>query len=109
MIKFIKRYWLLNLASLAAILFVINKVLENNAPVSNIPTPISTSVAAYRSLLPGSSTQDQVNKLLGFPVKEEKTDNKTLAEYQSANQYRNHDVIFENSVVILIKEKIISS
>lgn len=108
MINFFKKYWLLILVSLAAVLFVVNKILETKQSPSKIPEPVNTNVANYRSITPGTSKLDDVNNLLGFPLGEIKIDGKLISEYQSSNQYRNHVVIFENNTVNLIKEKIIS-
>lgn len=109
MIKFLKKHVLLILISVAAILFIVNKILETKQPPSTIPTPVNTSSANYRSIMPGTSKLDEVNNLLGFPLSEGEEYGKLISEYQSNNQYRNHVVIFENNIVALIKEKIISS
>jgi len=104
MFRFIKKYWLLILISLMASLFIVNNVLESRQPSPNIPTPISTSTATYRSLLPGASTQDEVNELLGFPLKEGEQNGDKIAEYESTNKYRNHIITFENGKIALVRE-----
>ena len=107
--KFITKYWLIIFLILTILLFIINKLLTINQPTPITPVPESTSVANYQSILPGSTTFDNVNELLGFPLEINGGGEKTIAEYRSSNQYRNHTIVFENSVAVFIKEEVISS
>jgi len=102
--RFVKKYWLLILISLTAVLFVVNKILETKIPTPVTPTPVTDKVANYRSIVLGVSTQDEVNELLGFPLKEQYINEKKVAEYSSTNEFRNHVVTIENGKVVLIKE-----
>lgn len=108
MFKFIKKYWILFLLSFAAILYITNFVLnfKKSPTTPPNPTPTTTNTATYKTLSPGSSSQEDVNKVLGSPVKEEKNNGTILAEYKSSNQYRYHTVEFENNTVSIIKEVI---
>lgn len=90
--------------SLVAILFITNALLKPKLPPSTSPTPATTGASSYRNLIPGASTQDQVNELLGFPLKEEDNAGTKLAEYESTNRFRNHIVEFEGGKVSLVKE-----
>lgn len=107
-LNFVRDYWLLILFILIIILFIANKILGVTTPTSPTPIPASTGVANFKTILPGSTTQDSVNEILGFPVKTEEKDGVTISEYSSTNQYRNHVVTFENGVAVLIKEMVIS-
>lgn len=104
MFKFIKKYWLLILLGIIPILFIINKALETKLTEIPPSSPPTSNVASYKSLIPGESTENDVNNLLGYPVKVDQTDSVKIAEYKSTNPYRNHIVEFENKQISLIKE-----
>jgi len=104
-IDFFKRSWLLILIVLAIFLVIADKITIPKTPSPLVsPTPISTGVADYKSIVPGKSTLDEINNLLGFPVEQNEENGKTTAEYGSSSKYRNNVVIVQNGVAALIKE-----
>lgn len=67
------------------------------------PTPIAQK-ASYKSITPGVSTESDLTKLLGTPLKTtingaEKTD-----EYKSTSELRRHVAIVQGEKVVFIKE-----
>ncbi len=102
--NFIKKYWLLILISITAILVIINSFIPK--PPEVVPTPRTDKIATYKTITPGASTREDVNELLGTPLKETKLDGKTLSEYKTVNQFINHQIITENDIVGLVKEAI---
>lgn len=106
---FIKNFWILILIILAVTLSVINRLFATKQPQVSTPTPASKVVANYKSITPGTTTQDKVNELLGFPIKTEDQNGSLIAEYRSSNENRNNIVVYENGIASLIKEMVISS
>ena len=104
-VDFFKKSWLLILIVLMIFLFIADKIIKTKTPVPQVsPTPISTGVADYKSIVPGKSTLDEINNLLGFPIKQNKENGKITAEYGSSSKYRNNVVIVQNGIATLIKE-----
>jgi hypothetical protein len=104
-IDFFKRSWLLILIVLAIFLFIADKIIKpKTSGLLVSPTPISTGVADYKSIVPGKSTLDEVNDLLGFPIEQNEENGKTIAEYESSSKYRNNVITVQNGVTTLIKE-----
>ncbi len=81
-------------------------ITQKNKPVPT-PTPVP-KVADYKSVIPGISTESDLNKILGTPVKTTIDGNRKLDEYKSTSELRLHNAVIENDKVIFIKE-IISS
>lgn len=106
---FIKNYWVLIFVLLAIALSIFNRLFVTKKPQATSSTPVSKAVANYKSIVPGSTTQDKVNELLGFPVKTEGENGNLVAEYRSSNEYRNNVVMYKNGVASLIKEMVITS
>ncbi len=102
-ISFFKKFWILILVILAAILYLLNIIIKGNAPTTP-QTPPSATVTPFKSLIPGVSTEDQVATALGRPVSSKTIDNQKISDYRSTNQYRFHEVVFTNGKAILIKE-----
>ena len=68
-------------------------------------TPVSSDkIASFNNIIPGKTSQERINELLGFPLNTESRDGKTFLDYKTSSQYRNHKVIIKNGVVVLIKE-----
>lgn len=104
-VGFFKRFWLLILIVLSIILFTADKIIKTKTPGPPVSsTPISTRVADYKSIVPGKSTLDEINNLLGFPIEQNEENGKITAEYGSSSKYRNNIVIVQNGVASLIKE-----
>jgi hypothetical protein len=78
-----------------------------NPEVTSTPTPVP-KIASYKSVIPGVSTEDFLNEVLGTPVKTTIDGNKLLNEYKSTSELRFHSAVIENGRVIFIKE-IVSS
>lgn len=105
-LNFIKNYWLLVLIVLASILFVANKFSKAPQKVSVSPTPTINKIAEFGEVLPGKTSVDRANELLGFPVKTEKTNKEDVFYYRTTNQYVDHKIAAENGVVKLVKEAV---
>lgn len=104
-IDFFKRFWLVILIVLAILLFVADKIIKSKtSSLLVLPAPISAGVADYKSIVPGKSTLEEVNKLLGLPIEQNEKNGKTIAEYESSSKYRNNVVTVQNGVATLIKE-----
>ena len=104
---FVKTHWLLGLLVLTVLLVGINKILKPKSlenPTVSPATP--TKIADYKSIVPGETTLDEVNNLLGYPVKKTGEGDKTTAEYNSSNKYRNNKITLQNEVATLIKEMV---
>lgn len=103
---FRKKWFYLILVILTAFLFFILKNRNaGNVPVSQ-PGIANREVASFGEILPGKTSIDRVNELLGFPINTNIVDGKNLQDYRTSNEFRNHQVITENSLVKLIKEAV---
>src|SRR5258706_2880693 len=101
---FIKKYWILIMLVLAGILYVINFFLKGPiSPVTPTPTPIN-KIAAFGSLIPGVSNENDVLNVLGRPIDTKTENGLVTSQYKSTNQYRFNKVIFTNGTTKLIKE-----
>ena len=68
-------------------------------------TPVpNDKTASFNNIVPGETSQERINELLGFPLNTEDKDGKTFLDYKTSNQYRNHTIVIKNGIVILIKE-----
>lgn len=70
---------------------------------STTPTPIAQT-ASFKSIVPGISSESDLNKALGTPLKTTTQGGQTIDEYKSTSQYRNTIAIIQNGKVYLIKE-----
>lgn len=108
-LNFIKKHWFLFLLILTSAFYFVNLSIkgppETNPNVSQAPI---VKVATFGTLTPGSSTANDVAKVLGSPIDTKTTDGTTTNQYKSTNQYRFHVVTFANGVAILIK-KVVNS
>lgn len=60
-------------------------------------------------LVPGVSTQEEINRKFGNPLSSETTDSQTNLKYSSSNQYRPHTLVVENGKLELVKEQVIGN
>lgn len=103
--NFLRDHWLLILIVLTILLLMVNKIIKLKIPdVSVSPTPISTKIADFKSIVPGKTNLDEINNLLGFPVEQGEEEGKIIAEYKSSNEFRNNIIIIQNGMATLIKE-----
>lgn len=71
--------------------------------ISPTPTP-NMQAASYKSVVPGISTEADLNKVLGTPVKTTINGSQKIDEYKSTSELRLHGAIIENGKVVFIKE-----
>ncbi len=90
--------------------FMLNILIKpkNTPSTSATPAP-DTKTARFGSLVPGTSSQTDVNGVLGRPVSTKQQGTMTVSEFRSSNQYRFHEVIFQNGTAVLIKQIINSN
>jgi hypothetical protein len=102
--EFIKKYWLVIMVVLAAILYVINFFLKGQAPtIAPTPTQVAQT-ASYNNIFPGVSTESDLNKSLGAPLKTTISGNIKTDEYKSTSELRHHIAIIQGEKVSFIKE-----
>lgn len=99
---FLKTKKILFLASFGIIVIIAYLLAKEGQEPTISPTPLPTTApATWRSLLPGTSTLDDVFKDLGQPIKT--IDGGTLL-YSSESKNRNHEVVVKENKVVFIKE-----
>ncbi len=104
-INFLKRIWIPVLVIAFIILVFLNIFLKpvNSPSTSQTPSP-DAQQAKFGNITPGSSTQTDVNGILGRPISTKTTGTLTVSEFRSSNQYRFHEATFRNGTLALIKQ-----
>jgi hypothetical protein len=102
----IKKYWFLPLISLAAIAYIANLLIKSSTPAN--PLTPSSQEASFGSITPGIATQNDVNKILGMPLKTTQQQGQTINEYKSSVNLLPHTAYFTNNTLTVFKE-IVSS
>jgi len=105
-IDYIKSHKELIIILFVVLLLIINQFLkpESSTTISKLtPTP-GIKESSYRTIVPGSSTGEQLNKVMGEPLTTKTEGNKKISEYKSSSQYRNNIGVTENGKVSFIKE-----
>src|SRR3989344_4189570 len=82
--------------------FILNLLLKKSPEKKEGLTP-KQNQATYQSLVPGTSTKEDVLNKLGEPAKEEEAG---LIEFKSSSSERLHQVTLEGNIVKLIKETV---
>lgn len=78
-----------------------------NVPLVS-PTPIS-KIASYKNIIPNISTEEDLNKILGSPLKTIIKNTEKTDEYMSNSELRRHTALIQNEKVIFFKEIISAS
>lgn len=100
--EFIKKYWILILVVLALILFVVNSLIKKPT-LTPTATPLPKQ-ATFKSILPGVSTESDLNKILGSPLRTTVSNNQKTDEYKSTSELRHHSAVIEGGKVLFIDE-----
>jgi len=74
-------------------------------PEPSIPSGTDQK-ASFGEIVPGTTTSDQINELLGFPVSSTVSGNITVSDFKSSNQYRTHQVELIDNGVAFVKEMV---
>lgn len=80
-------------------------ILTSRQKASISPTPVP-QIASFKNITPGVSSEADLNKVLGTPIKTTVQGNTKTDEYKSTAQFRNSIAIIQNGTVFLIKEVI---
>ena len=89
------------LLTIVVVAVLVGYFLYRNKKAPAGPTPLPTSQqSAWREVVPGVSTKEDVAQKLGKP----KVEGESSLEFQSNSPTRNHALSFEEGVVSLIKE-----
>lgn len=72
----------------------------------NTNTNISNQIATYRSLKPGESTEDDLEKVFGLPIKTASESGQILNEYKVAGDLRTDTAVLKDGKVVFIKQVI---
>lgn len=104
-IDFIKRNSWIWIVVVVAAAYIGDLYLQKklNPQVGPTPTPVA-QIASFKSITPGISTELDLNKILGTPVKTVISGNEKIDEYKSTSELRLHSAIIENGKVVFIKE-----
>lgn len=94
---------IISLFSLVLILYKININKQTNNPIISVPKPID-KIASFKEIVPGETSLEEVNRLLGNPTSATTSGNITISDYKSSNEYRKHQVETENGNVLFVKE-----
>lgn len=111
MIEFMKKRKYVLLALFLIFLFIFVAVSFNNNKNTNIsktpPTPTTSKIADFNGIVPGTTTIEDINKLLGRPIESTKSGDLNIYSYRSTNQYRHHKVISKDGLAELVVEEVI--
>lgn len=89
---------------LAAILYIVNLFLKGSS-LTPIPTPTSiTQRASYKDIVPGLSSEADLKKSLGTPLKTTTSELGIIDEYKSTSELRHHIATIKNEKVVFFKE-----
>lgn len=106
-IKFIKKYWIVIFVVAAIILYVTNLLIKKPTPPPTQNTQAQQG-ASYKNITPGVSSEADLIKALGNPIKTTTVGAQKTDEYNSTSPTRRHTITIQNGNVVLIKE-IVSS
>ena len=67
------------------------------------PTPVAR-IATYKEIVPGVSSEADLNKILGTPLKTTINGSEKIDEYKSTSELRRHIAIIQSEKVVFIKE-----
>ncbi|QQG41900.1 MAG: hypothetical protein HYV90_01145 [Candidatus Woesebacteria bacterium] len=103
-VSFFKKYawvWIIVIVLVAIIgdAYLTRKI-DTPSP-SPTPTPRSSS---YKNIVPGVSTEEELNKILGTPLKTTINGTEKTDEYKATTGLRRHIAIIQRGKVVFIKE-----
>jgi hypothetical protein len=106
-----KKIILLVIISLVSIAFLIYKTTSNNRSLKKEPTTkiSSAEIASFKEIVPGKTSIEKVNELLGTPLDSTKSGDLNVSDYKTDNQYRMHKVYSKNGLAELVIEEVISN
>lgn len=91
------------------IIIIVIVAIIGDAYLTRVQTPKATPTpvpqrAIFRGVTPGISSEADLNKIWGTPVKAIVNGNQTTDQYKSTSELRLHSALIENGTVIFIKE-----
>lgn len=103
-----KRKWLIAVGiSILSILYIISVTqIPSNKKVAPSATPSTNKIASFKSLVPGTATENDVNNALGNPISTTFTDGDKVNEYKSTVENIPNSAYFSNDKMVLFKETI---
>ncbi len=106
--EIVKRYsWLsIIIVVLIAIFGDAYLTRSKNVPSAS-PTPVPKA-ASYKDIVPGITTEEDLNKILGTPLKTTINGSEKTDEYKATTGLRHHIAIVQSGKVVFIKEIITS-
>lgn len=103
--NFFKKYSWIWIIIVVIIAIIGDVVLTQNKRSTPPPTPIAKR-ASFKDITPGISSEADLNKVLGTPIRTNIQGDQKVDEYKSTSQFRNHIAVIQNGAVSLIKEMI---
>jgi len=103
-VSFFKKYawvWIIIIV-LIAIVGDAYLTREKNVPSAS-PTP-APKTASYKDIIPGVATEEELNKILGTPLRTTIDGSEKTDEYKSTSELRHHIAIIQSGKVVFIKE-----
>lgn len=99
-----RKFLLLVLLIVFIVVVIIFLFLKSSNKINVNPTPIPQNGASYRNLIPGSSTEEDVLKNLGNPVKTGSNNGTKILEYYSKNPNFNNEILVNNNSLSFVKQ-----
>lgn len=102
-----KNYWLFTLlAFIVAVLIFMTFVVKKPSPPS-VPLPSPTETPpVWQGISPGETSESELKKKLGEPLKESQKEGQKIIEYSSKYEFYPHKIYTQNQTVALIKEQV---
>lgn len=99
---FVRKYFWLLFVILTVVAYFANLALREKPEVKPTPAPIKANFRS--SITPGVSSEADLNKVLGNPVRSTTADGQKTNEYRSTSELRLHDAVIVDGKVIFVKE-----
>lgn len=101
---FIKSYWILILIVFTLFIYLANLFIKKpSVPV----TPTANKIAKFGEILPGKTSVEKVDEILGKPIGSETQNGNTILDYKTTNKYINDQVVANNDLVKIVKKAVI--
>ncbi len=100
--NFIKKYWLIIAIVFAAVLYLVNLFIKS--PGTTVAPTSTPQRASYNNLIPGISSEAELIKALGTPIRTNINGSIKTDEFKSTSELRHHIATIQNDKIIFFKE-----